>query len=69
MPETARFIVVSKDAVLANAGNDPRVQFDRAKRDKIPEPLRCPRCEGTGNELLFMYRRCAQCGGSGMLTP
>ncbi len=23
----------------------------------------CPRCEGTGNELLTMYRRCSDCHG------
>jgi DnaJ-class molecular chaperone len=25
----------------------------------------CKRCEGTGNELYAMYRRCQDCGGSG----
>jgi DnaJ-class molecular chaperone len=27
----------------------------------------CRRCEGTGNELLSLYRRCEACGGSGRL--
>lgn len=28
----------------------------------------CPRCEGTGNELLGLYRRCTGCGGTGTVT-
>ena len=67
MAKTERFIAVSVDDVLAHAGDDPRVRADDAKRDVIPVPLRCPRCEGTGNELLFMYRCCMVCSGSGVL--
>jgi hypothetical protein len=26
----------------------------------------CARCNGTGNELLSMYRTCEECGGSGV---
>ena len=26
----------------------------------------CSRCQGTGNELLAMYRACKDCGGSGI---
>ena len=26
----------------------------------------CKRCDGTGNELFSMYRRCSDCGGSGV---
>lgn len=25
----------------------------------------CDRCDGTGNELFFMYRSCSKCGGTG----
>jgi len=25
----------------------------------------CKRCNGTGNELYSMYRRCTDCGGTG----
>lgn len=25
----------------------------------------CKRCDGTGNELFSMYRRCSDCGGTG----
>ena len=27
----------------------------------------CEHCEGTGNELLYMYRVCSSCGGSGQV--
>lgn len=26
----------------------------------------CPRCDGTGNELFSMYRKCEACDGSGV---
>jgi len=26
----------------------------------------CEHCEGTGNELYWMYRSCSECGGSGV---
>ena len=26
----------------------------------------CRRCEGTGNELFAMYRKCSACGGTGV---
>lgn len=26
----------------------------------------CERCKGTGNELFAMYKRCEDCGGSGI---
>lgn len=28
----------------------------------------CEHCDGTGNELYSMYRRCPVCGGSGQAT-
>lgn len=44
---------------------DPRVQLDKRIAAQIPELERCQRCEGTGNEFLFMYRECSACGGTG----
>ena len=26
----------------------------------------CKRCDGTGNELFSMYRKCQKCGGTGI---
>lgn len=26
----------------------------------------CPKCDGTGNELFSMYRRCSECNGTGV---
>lgn len=45
--------------------SDHRVESDNRSAALIPEADRCKRCEGTGNELMFMYRRCAACWGSG----
>jgi len=43
---------------------DP-ISCDRC-RIKLVGP--CPRCEGTGNELLTMYRRCSDCHGMMTVT-
>lgn len=42
---------------------------DEIKRNKNIDAGRtlCPRCDGTGNELWSMYRRCEQCDGKGYL--
>lgn len=48
---------------------DPRITMDDRRAAKIPEKDRCPKCEGTGNEFLFMYRKCAACDGTGIKTP
>ncbi len=29
----------------------------------------CKRCEGSGNELLFWFKRCRRCSGTGRLHP
>lgn len=29
----------------------------------------CPRCNGTGNELMSMYRTCSACRGDGVYSP
>lgn len=29
----------------------------------------CARCDGTGNELYSMWKRCTTCGGSGVDAP
>ena len=40
---------------------------ERTRRENVTRgnPL-CERCGGTGNELLSMYRRCADCRGTGI---
>ena len=45
---------------------DPRVTMDDQHAAGIPEALRCEKCEGTGNEFLFMYRACPACKGTGV---
>jgi hypothetical protein len=45
---------------------DHRVVSDYARAAKIPPAYRCGRCEGTGNEMFFMYHACQACGGSGV---
>lgn len=54
-----------RQVIIVDASKDPRVILDNERSEWIPETLRCERCEGTGNELLFMYRRCQACGGDG----
>jgi len=45
--------------------NDIRVTIDDERAAKIPESNRCEKCEGTGNEFLYMYRQCSECNGTG----
>jgi hypothetical protein len=54
-----------KEVIAVNPLDDPRVQIDNEQAQLIPAHQRCQRCEGTGNELMFMYRRCQACGGDG----
>lgn len=60
-------IIFSTDDLLATARSDPRVEADQVsrRRNLISGAELCSRCGGTGNELLFAYRRCATCGGRG----
>lgn len=44
------------------------IMGDRQRAARIPEAERCPRCEGSGNELYAMYRRCTACSGTGRWT-
>lgn len=39
----------------------------RAENMAYP-PIVCERCDGTGNELLSMYRQCQACGGRGYVA-
>ena len=53
---------------------DPTNMDDRArKQNEIFVEINkgfvlCSRCDGTGNELFWMYRRCSGCAGQGVLT-
>ncbi len=44
---------------------DHRVESDNRYAATIPQEKRCERCDGTGNEFMFMYHRCPDCGGTG----
>lgn len=33
--------------------------------EHIADPNICPRCGGTGNELLSWYKKCTECYGTG----
>lgn len=57
--------MIIKQIVVIDPSKDPRVKIDNEGRDLIPAHLRCKRCGGTGNELMFMYRQCQACGGDG----
>lgn len=43
-------------------------QKDLRTEDNVePAGQICPRCEGTGNELMSMYRKCSDCKGTGQI--
>ena len=44
---------------------DHRVVSDLQHAATVPMNLRCGRCDGTGNQLMFMYQRCINCNGTG----
>jgi len=44
-----------------NIVNDEKIRFDNIKAGREL----CKRCDGTGNEVFSMYRRCTECGGRG----
>lgn len=50
---------------LVAGGLDHRVARDQAGAEMIREEERCERCGGTDNELMFMFRRCTECYGTG----
>lgn len=45
-----------------------RIRMDYARRNANIEAgaALCDRCDGTGNELYSMWRRCPECAGSGI---
>lgn len=49
-----------------NHDNSVRIAGDMTRSFAIPEEKRCNRCDGTGNELLSMYKQCQACGGDGV---
>lgn len=44
------------------------MRMDYQKRNENVEEgeILCPKCDGTGNELFSMFRRCSECGGTGI---
>lgn len=48
-----------------NATDDWRVRMDNDRAAAIPVTEQCLKCDGTGNEFLFMYRKCSDCKGTG----
>lgn len=54
--------------ILKHAEDNPNVQRDNKRALELENkghPL-CDHCGGTGNELLFMYRECPKCAGTGI---
>jgi hypothetical protein len=45
---------------------DHRVVSDLKHAATVAQNLRCSRCDGTGNQLFFMYQRCINCNGTGL---
>lgn len=39
----------------------------RGNLEQFGEESLCPRCDGTGNEIYFHYKRCRACCGSGVV--
>lgn len=54
---------------MFNVGRDQ--QFARMVADDVEKSqghlALCGRCEGTGNELYAMYRKCSDCDGVGAI--
>ena len=48
------------------ATDDWRVRMDNERAAAIPAAEQCLKCSGTGNEFLFMYRKCSDCDGTGV---
>lgn len=46
--------------------NHDAIRSDEEFAARIPEEERCKYCDGTGNELYGMYRKCRCCGGTGI---
>ena len=46
---------------------EPHMQGDYVKRNNNVKQgkLLCNRCDGTGNELFSMYKKCSECNGEG----
>ena len=46
----------------------PHMQNDYRVRNKNIDDGKelCERCGGTGNEFMSMYKKCKDCGGSGI---
>jgi len=42
-----------------------RVDFLSRNENVVAGNKLCERCDGTGNELMSMYRACQKCGGNG----
>lgn len=61
-------LLITAEEINEQAKANPNVQSDQARADKLKEEGYdlCPKCGGTGNELLFMYRQCSDCEGSGI---
>lgn len=58
---------VLNNSVKTHAG----VNMDEIRRQenerKYGKDKLCDKCEGTGNQFFFMYQRCAECNGTGLL--
>ena len=65
-----KVVKIDLEDVIESAKHDPRVQLDNAKAERLKNEggLPCTKCEGTGNEFLFMYRECSECLGTGIRT-
>ena len=71
-----RMTLLELDKALAELGrvrlhkrgcafSHPMDEMRRLVNQRFKRPL-CQRCNGTGNELFSMFRRCARCGGTGV---
>lgn len=62
--------IIDVQELLKNAHeSDGRVIADDTKKlnNALAKRQLCDKCDGTGNEFFFMYRRCEKCGGKGFI--
>jgi len=43
-----------------------RMDYQRRNENVVKGLDLCERCDGTGNELYSMYKKCSQCSGTGI---
>jgi len=63
LPDSESFVLVDLNTTPAHMAGD----YYKRNNNILNERKLCDRCQGTGNELYSMYRKCTACNGSGAI--